>query len=91
MQIDPHSYNYKVIRYDKKNSFHILNLESIHRPTTSLETIIEILKKEGNDSLIEGLVLFHKKNIDIHKYNLVSEEKLVEHEKSINGPMTLYI
>ncbi|CAD8052066.1 unnamed protein product [Paramecium sonneborni] len=90
LNIDPHSYNYKVARYDKYNSYHIFNLEPIHRPFTSFETIKDVLMKEG-EQLFEGFEQFHTKNTDITKYEIVNEAKLLEFEHNIKGPVTLYI
>ncbi|CAK90715.1 unnamed protein product (macronuclear) [Paramecium tetraurelia] len=90
LNIDPHSYNYKVARYDKYNSYHIFNLEPIQRPYTSFEIIKEALIKEEAD-LFEGFEQFHQKNTDISKYNIVTEAKLIEFEHTIQGPFTLYI
>ncbi|CAD8043655.1 unnamed protein product [Paramecium primaurelia] len=90
LNIDPHSYNYKVARYDKYNSYHIFNLEPIHRAFTSLEIIKEVLMKE-EIQLFECFEQFHNKNTDISKYNIVNETKLVEFEKNIQCPFTLYI
>ncbi|CAD8048578.1 unnamed protein product [Paramecium sonneborni] len=90
LNIDPHSYNYKIARYDKQNSYHIFNLEPIHRPFTSFEIIKEVLMKEGAQ-LFEGFEQFHKKNSDITKYKIVNETQLLDFEHKIQGPVTLYI
>ncbi|CAD8142023.1 unnamed protein product [Paramecium octaurelia] len=90
LNIDPHSYNYKVARYDKYNSYHIFNLEPIQRTYTSFEILKEALLKEETD-LFESFEQFHKKNTDISKYKIVNETKLIEFELNIQGPFTLYI
>ncbi|CAK55822.1 unnamed protein product (macronuclear) [Paramecium tetraurelia] len=90
LNIDPHSYNYKVARYNKQNNYHIFNLEPIQREFTSLEKIKEILMKE-EEQLFESFEQFHNKNTDISKYNVVTESKLIEFERSIQVPFTLYI
>jgi hypothetical protein len=45
LAIDPHSFNYRIIRYDKMNGNHIFHFEPIDRPYTPYELIKDALSK----------------------------------------------
>ncbi|CAD8065863.1 unnamed protein product [Paramecium sonneborni] len=90
LSIDPHSFNYKVIRYDKCKNTHVFYFEPIERQYTPMTIIKEIFGKK-NEQLAKIFNNLHNNKLNIEKYNIVNENELEEFERLITTAYSLYI
>ncbi|CAD8144982.1 unnamed protein product [Paramecium pentaurelia] len=90
LSIDPHSFNYKVIRYDKCQNFHIFHFEPIERQYTPASVIKDLFDKQ-NTRLGQVFDNLHSTKLNTEKFKVVSEQVIDEFEKKISSAYSLYI
>ncbi|CAD8076928.1 unnamed protein product [Paramecium sonneborni] len=90
LSVDPHSYNYKVIRIDKKNNLTIFTLETIDNPFTPFD---EFLKKiqQCNPRLAQSFQAFNQRNLDSNTYKQTKEKIIEDFELQLEQPFTCYL
>ncbi|CAD8151115.1 unnamed protein product [Paramecium pentaurelia] len=90
LAIDPISYNYRIIKYDKHQNNYIFYFEPIDRPFTPLQIVKNTLEKY-HPSLGEQFELFHLNILKKDKFTIATEQEIQEYENSIKNSFAVYI
>ncbi|CAD8147753.1 unnamed protein product [Paramecium octaurelia] len=90
LAIDPISYNYRIVRYDKHHNNYIFYFEPIDRPFTPLEVVKNTLE-QYHPNLGEQFELFHFNVLKLDNLAIVNEQEVQEYENSIKNSFAVYI
>ncbi|CAK94753.1 unnamed protein product (macronuclear) [Paramecium tetraurelia] len=90
LSVDPHSYNYKVIRIDKKNKLTIFTLETIDNPFTPFEQFFQKIQT-CNPRLALSFQAFNQRNLDVNTYKQTKEQFIEDFEAQLDQPFTCYL
>ncbi|CAD8071692.1 unnamed protein product [Paramecium sonneborni] len=90
LAIDPISYNYRIVKYDKQQNNYIFYFEPIDRPFTPLQVVKNTLEKY-HPSLGEQFELFHYKLLCKDQITVATEQEIQEYENSIKNSFAVYI
>ncbi|CAK60384.1 unnamed protein product (macronuclear) [Paramecium tetraurelia] len=90
LSVDPHSYNYKVIRIDKKNNLTIFTLETIDHPFTPFEQFFQKIQS-SNPRLAQSFSAFNTRNLDTNTYKQTKEKFIEDFELQLDSAFTCYL
>ncbi|CAD8065426.1 unnamed protein product [Paramecium sonneborni] len=90
LAVDPISYNYRIVKYDKQQNNYVFYFEPIDRPFTPLQVVKNTLEKY-HPSLGEKFELFHFKLLCKEKIAVATEKEIQEYENSIKNSFAVYI
>ncbi|TNV73698.1 hypothetical protein FGO68_gene8273 [Halteria grandinella] len=90
LNIDFYSYNYKIVRLDRRDNLTIVTYDPIDRPFMPVETVKEMLGK-GDERLLQTFEKLHKKKLDVNQYQILDQQALLAFENSITKPFIAYV
>ncbi|CAK91557.1 unnamed protein product (macronuclear) [Paramecium tetraurelia] len=90
LSIDPISFNYRIVRYDKHHNNYIFHFEPIDRPFTPHQVVKTTLEKY-HPSLGELFEAYHFNLLKKEKITVSTEEEIKEYENSIRHSFAVYI